>query len=197
MNKNTIIVILVVIIIAIGAFFVVGQSNGKMNTQIKIINNETFQNGEQLQFELKDAQGKALSGQKVNISFNNQKFSITTDQNGKGHINITGVSAGKYDVEVTYAGNDKYNGCTAKESITITDDVADNPVTTSNGSNSNNNSNNSSDQYPGCHYDGQYEFWVRDSDNMIVSGPYAGMNFDDWYVKYGPGSPDVPVNDTN
>ena len=60
MNKNIIIAILVIIIIAIGATVVLGQSNGKTNTQINIINNETFQNGEQVQFELKDDKGAAF-----------------------------------------------------------------------------------------------------------------------------------------
>ena len=146
MNKNIIIVILVVLIIALGAFFVLGQNN-KVNTEIKIINNETFQNGEQLQIELKDAQGKAVSGQMLNISFNNQKYSITTDQNGKVYLNFNGLSAGKYDVEANYSGNDKYNGCSAKESITITDEAADNPATNSNAVNITNNNNTNHNRF--------------------------------------------------
>ena len=54
MNKNILIAILIVIIIALGAAFALGQFNGKTNTQIDIKNNETFQNGEQVQFQLKD-----------------------------------------------------------------------------------------------------------------------------------------------
>ena len=49
---------------------------------------------------------------------------------------------------------------------------------------------------PGTHYLGQYELWIRDSDNVIIdAGDDAGVNgigmtFDEWYAKYGPGSPD-------
>ena len=99
MNKNIIIAILVVIIIAVGAAFVAGQY-GKINTQINFINNETFQNGEQVVFELKDAQGNALSGKIVNITYNkNETYSMTTDQNGKGYLTISGEAAGKYDIK--------------------------------------------------------------------------------------------------
>lgn len=42
-----------------------------------------------MQFELKDAQGNALSGKTVNITYNtNETYTITTDQNGKGYITI-------------------------------------------------------------------------------------------------------------
>ncbi len=130
MNKNIIIAILIVIIIAIGAVFVLGQSNGKMNTQITFKNDETFQNGEQVQFELKDSQGNVLSGKTVEITYNsNEKYTVTTDQNGKGYLTISGESAGKYDIEATFAGDDKYNGCNAKVTITITDDTPNNPGT--------------------------------------------------------------------
>lgn len=196
MNKNIIIVILVVLIIALGAFFVLGQNN-KVNTEIKIINNETFQNGEQLQIELKDAQGKAVSGQMLNISFNNQKYSITTDQNGKVYLNFNGLSAGKYDVEANYTGNDKYNGCSAKESITITDEAADNPATNSKAVNiTNNNNTNNTDPHAGCYFVGQYELWVRSSDNVVVEAPGGkgvGLTLSEWEAKY---VNDDPVNQT-
>ena len=196
MNKNIIIVILVVLIIALGAFFVLGQNN-KVNTEIKIINNETFQNGEQLQIELKDAQGKAVSGQMLNISFNNQKYSITTDQNGKVYLNFNGLSAGKYDVEANYSGNDKYNGCSAKESITITDEAADNPATNSNAVNiTNNNNTNNTDPHAGCYFVGQYELWVRSSDNVVVEAPLGkgvGLTLSEWEAKH---VNDDPVNQT-
>ena len=90
MNKNIIIAILVVIIIAGAAFFMFGQSNGKTGTQINFLSEKTLQNGEQIQFELKDAQGKAIASQPVNITFNNEKYQVTTDENGKGYLTVDG-----------------------------------------------------------------------------------------------------------
>ena len=128
MNKNIIIVLIVVIVLAAIAAFVFIQPNGKMNTQISFKSDAALQNGEQLEFELKDSQGNAISGATVNITFNNEKYSVTTDQDGKGHLIIDGENAGKYEVSAQYGGNDKYNGCDAKTTITIEDGTADNPA---------------------------------------------------------------------
>jgi hypothetical protein len=179
MNKNIIIAILVVIIIAVGAAFVVGGQNGKTNTQLNIVNNETFQNGEQVQFQLKDDQGNAISGKTVNINFNNQKYSITTDQNGKGYLTITGIASGKYDLEVSFTGDDKYNGCDAKASITIDTSVAaDNPAQQTSseatvGTSETGSSSSSGDDdrrgglFPQCTYNEEWGVWV-DSNGIVV-----------------------------
>ena len=140
---------MVVIIILGGAALLFGQSMNKVNTEIKIIGDASLQNGENVQFELKDAQGNLLSGQELKITYNgNEKYSVTTDQNGKGYLLISGENSGKYDVEVKYDGNDKYNGCTAKETLKITDDLADNPTSGTVSA-----STASTDDYNEKHYD--------------------------------------------
>lgn len=187
MNKNIIIAILVIIIIAIGAAFVLGQSNGKTNTQINIINNETFQTGEHVDIELKDAQGNALSGKNVEINFNNQKYSVTTDQNGKCYLTINGVSSGKYDLEVKFAGDDTYNGCDAKASITVdTGSTANNPAEATTGSATTAGGGNKNSDTSGWTYYAQWDAWV-DSNGIVVrigdgSGEQmgVGMPIDDF-----------------
>ncbi len=194
MNKNIIIAILVIIIIAIGAAFVLGQTNGKTNTQINIINNETFQNGEQVKFELKDAQGNALSGKTVEVSINNQKFTITTDQSGKGYISVNGLSSGKYDVEVKYAGDDKYNGCEAKATITFdADSPADNPsAQTGSAVAGTSSSSNSNSDTSGWTYYEKWGVWV-DQNGIVVrvgdgSGEQGGVGYTiDDYIKFRTG----------
>lgn len=211
MNKNIIIAILIVIIIATtSAAVMFGQTaNGKMTTKINITCDDEVQNGEQVQFELKDSKGSPILGQDLNITFNNQNYTIPTDQNGKCYLTISSMDAGTYSISAVYAGNDKYDGCNAKTNITIVDGEADNPATETTGNSSANTSsndngsqefNNTSDNpfpgEPGTHYLGQYELWIRDSDNVIIdAGNDAGvkgigMTFDEWYAKYGPGSPD-------
>lgn len=210
MNKNIIIAILVVIIIVAGAAFMFGQV-GKTKTEIKIINNETFQNGEAVHFELKDDKGNAIAGQTLNITYNGkEKYSVTTDDKGNGHLMISGESAGKYEIEVTYAGNEKYAGSTAKEVITITDDLADNlasnisgssvastndynnkPTNTDKGQEFNNTPDNPFPGDPGTYFIGQYELWVRSSDNVVIDSPSGrgiGLTVDQWIATYGPGS---------
>jgi hypothetical protein len=194
LNKNIIIAIIVVIIIAAAAAFVFGV--GKTQTQISIVNNETFQNGEQVEIVLKDAQGNAIAGQSIEITFKgNEKLTVTTDNNGKGYLLISSESAGKADVEAKYAGNDKYAGCTAKETITITDDIADNKATQTSGSsvtstdvNTKNRTDPNTDPHAGCYYNGQHEMWIRYSDNVIVEAPHnpeaVGLTFEQWYEQY-------------
>lgn len=133
MNRNALIVILIVVIIAAVGIFVFTQphtTDGKMNTQINFLSQSTLKNGDQVQFELKDAQGAVIAGQQVNISYddgsgNIQKYTVNTDANGKGYLTISGEDAGKYDVTVSFDGNDKYNGCSAKQTITIEEGTSD------------------------------------------------------------------------
>lgn len=202
MNKNLIIAILVVIIIAVGAAMIFGQ-NGKTDTQINFINNDTLQNGEQLQFQLNDTKGNALSGKTVNITFNGtEKYSITTDQKGKGYLTISGEDAGKYDVVTDFTGDDKYNGCTAKVTVTITNDVADNPATQLTGdsvTNTDQYNNNTppspqnpdnpyqNDTPPSSYFVPQYELWVSYADNTVIAAPNdlgIGLTLDQWIATY-------------
>lgn len=155
MNKNIIIAILVVIIIGcIGAFMFAQHPFGKQGTQIQFTSDNTLQNGEQVQFELKDSQGNVLSGQTVSITFNNEKFTLTTDQNGKGYVTISGEDAGSYDLEAEYGGDDKYDGSSAKVTITVTDGDADDSssetdsAATVSTSSSGNSSSSDGSQYP-------------------------------------------------
>lgn len=69
MNKNIIIAILIVVIIALIAVFAFQPNNGKVNTEIKFIGESTLKNGGQIQIELSDAQGNKLSGQLVNFTY--------------------------------------------------------------------------------------------------------------------------------
>lgn len=182
MNKNIIIAILVVIIIAAAAVFVLGQ-NSKQETQIKFLGNNTLQNGQQLEFELKDSQGNAMAGKNVDLNFGNEKYSVVTDQNGKGHLIINGENAGKYEVTVTYGGDDKHNGCSAKTTITVSDSSSDGSTTTdtANTSNTTDNSTASSDKgNSDLHYDAQYKLYYDDNGKVRNSGGQIdGMSIDD------------------
>lgn len=198
MNKNIIIAILVVIVIAAGAALMFGHSIGKTQTQITFLANDTVQNGEQVTFVLKDASGNPIAGQNVSITYNTkEKYSVVTDNEGKGHLLISGESAGKYEMVADYAGNDKYDGCTAKTTITITDDAPNNAVTSvstnsvantnsynDNSGGSGNGSNGGSNRY----FIPQYELWVEDG--VVVSGPIGvGMSLNDWLNTYTPANP--------
>ena len=120
MNKNIIIAILIVIVvIAVGVaaynMNAHGQ-NGKENTSIQFLSQDNLKNGDQIQFELKDAKGNALANQHVNITYvengQTQTYSIITDQSGKGFLVLKNENPGQYEVTVNYGGDQKHNGCT-------------------------------------------------------------------------------------
>lgn len=73
MNKNIIIAILAIIIIAAGGIAFAQTSaaadGNKQNTQINFLSNSHLKNGEMVQFELKDSQGKAIANQRINHFF--------------------------------------------------------------------------------------------------------------------------------
>lgn len=148
MNKNIIIAILIIIIIAIGAFLIFGHSNGKTDTQISFLNQDTLQNGEQVKIELKDASGNAIAGETVDITYNNEKYSAVTDSSGRAYLTINGEDAGKYDVIASYGGNDKYGASSAQMSITITDGDADDVPEQTSGESVANTGGGNSTNYP-------------------------------------------------
>lgn len=127
MNKNIIIAIIVVIIIAIVGFMMFSQpSESNVNTQIRMLNEKTLKNGDQIQFQLKDTQGNLISGETVNISIgdgagNIKNYTVVTDSNGKGNHVLEGEDAGEHEVTVTYVGNEKYIKSRFTETITIDD----------------------------------------------------------------------------
>ena len=128
MNKNIIIAILILILVAVVGTFVFSQpattTDGKVNTQINLLSGTSLKNGDQVQFELKEVKGSGIAGQSITIAYDDgsghvQNYKIITDQNGKGFLKISGENAGKYDITITYDGNDHYNRCSIKQTITI------------------------------------------------------------------------------
>lgn len=207
MNKNIIIAILVVVIIAVVAAVMFAQP-GKMDSQINIINNGTFHNGEQVQFVLKDAQGNAIANEKIDINYNNEQYSVVTDSTGKGYLLISGEPSGKYNIVAKFNGNDKYKGSNAQATITIESDLTDNIAVQSSGSSvastdSNNNYTNSSSGGSSSNSSGydtpippnhQYYIpeiacWVSYDTGLVTASPngVTGITPERWYELYGNG----------
>ena len=214
MNKNIIIAILIIIIIAVVGVFVFSQQHhapdGKINTQINFLSQTTLKNGDQVQFELKDAQGAVIAGQTVTISYddgsgNVQNYTINTDQNGKGYLTISGENAGKYTVTVSFDGNSKYNACTAKQTITIEDGTSDaeetvsqnstaNTVMYNNNSGSSSSSGNSSGSSSQSYYDANLNVYY-DSNGKVIGGQDPGASIYELRERYN--NPDMIDEDGN
>ncbi len=183
MRRNILIIAIVVIIVAILGVFVFTQHpqshDGKLNTEIEFLSENTLKNGESVQFLLKDEKNNALPGQNVTIVFvengENQTYGISTDNAGKGALSINNELPGEYEVIVSYNGTNVVNGCIAHLNLTIEAGVpeSDGQNNTAESISSNSsagtalyNTGNSSDTQ--LHYDSQYNFYY--DDNGIVRG---------------------------
>lgn len=195
MNKNLIIAILIIVIVGIAAFMVFshpGTTGNKVNTQMNMLSAASLQNGDQIEFQLKDDKGNLLSGQMVEIQFsdgagNNETFKVVTDTNGKGYLVLEDESAGSHDFTATYAGNGNYSGSTLKETITITEGDSDSDAndsynsSTANSDTPSNSSSNSTDSNSTdntLNYDKESGLYY-DSNGIVQGGQCDGMSIDD------------------
>ena len=145
-----IILALIVVIAAllVGMAAMMMPNMGKQDTKLKFKSNSTLTEGDSLKVKLTDANGTAIANQTVNIIITNKNkstdHSVVTNEKGVGTLKMD-KDAGKYNVTVSYGGNDKYNGCNVTKKITIEEKVAEAQVSSS-------SSGGSSDYDPGAYY---------------------------------------------
>ncbi len=78
----------------------------------------------ELTITLIDQNNKVMTGKTIAVSFNEENYTIKTDENGTAVIPIAGLNAGTYNATINYAGNDNYAPTKATTSVVI------NPLTT-------------------------------------------------------------------
>lgn len=203
MNNKVIIALIVVVLIALVGIFAF-SGGGKTDTQIVFITGSSLQSGGEVQFELKDAQGNALDNQIVTILFESdgqvQNYTVSTDSEGKGGLLLSNGETGTHNVTVTYAGDDKHNGCSASQMITIgdynyessDDSAASSESTSQSSSNSSSQSNSSaSSSSSDLKYDSELNVHY-DSNGKIVGGQNDGASYE--YLKNNPPQVDEEGN---
>ena len=185
MNKKITLLILSIFIVAVAVGAAVA-AEAKTNTEIKMLSEKTLKNGDALQFQLKDAQGKAIASQKVNISFEAngklENYSVITDKDGKFYLVLKNEELGDHKVIVNYHGNDKYNPSKLEETIKIVEGESNTQKTDANSTAStirydntttNNSTNGGSDEI--LYYDAQYNFYYNQW-GIIVGGQNDGAD---------------------
>ena len=138
MDKNKIIILALIVVIAallVGMVFTMMPNMAKQDTKFKFKSNSTLTKGDLLKIKLTDANGTAIANQTVNITIKDKKgasdsHSVVTNEKGVGTLKLD-KNSGKYNVTVSYGGNDKYNGCNITKKITIEEKVAEAQVTSS------------------------------------------------------------------
>ena len=111
-NKNIIIILLVIIVILAAAigFMVLKPMHAKEPTKIKVTSNKTLYEGKDLTVKLTDLNKTPLSKQNVNITVKNDKGNAKMDLK---------LQKGKYDVDVSYGGNENYTGNNTTQKLTV------------------------------------------------------------------------------
>ncbi len=198
MNMKIPIVILIVAVVAIlGVLVFSNVGNASVDTQINFLSNSTLDSGDNVTFELRDAQGNALANKTVNIKYikdgESQTFTITTDSEGKGYLTLANEKAGSCEVIVSFDGDDKYNSCTASQSITINGDTSVNTSqnTQQNSSSKSTSKSTNSSSSSNLHYDSELN--VKYDDNGVIKGGQSdGMDYES--VKNNPQQVDEEGN---
>lgn len=125
-NKNIIIILVAVIIVlavVLGVMFL-HPSNAKEPTKIKITSNKTLTEGDNLSIKLTDSNSTAISNETVKITIVDKKGkaivneTVKTNSKGKAKVDLD-LKKGKYNVTVTYGGNDNFTGSNATQKLTI------------------------------------------------------------------------------
>ncbi len=117
--KNIVIIVVILLIIAIGAFLFV-QANSH-NTQVDVISNSTLKNGDSVQIVLKDEYRNVYPNENVHIKIlgddgwgNN--YDVVTDNEGEAAVVLSTFENGNYTIHTNYNGtlfNKEYHGVDA------------------------------------------------------------------------------------
>lgn len=129
-NKKIIIILIAVIaVIAIvaGAMFL-QTGNAKEPTIIKITSDKEQYEGGELSIKLTDLNKTPLSKEIVNVTITNKNGKVVIDEvvktNSKGNAKLKlDLKKGKYNVNVTYGGNESYTRNNTTQKLTIKEEV--------------------------------------------------------------------------
>ena len=124
-NKEKIIIVALIIVIValLVGIFAAMPHTAKKDTKLIFKSNSTLTEGGSIKIKLTDANGTAIANQTVNITITDKSkssdyHSVVTDSKGIGTLKID-KDPGKYNVTVSYNGNDNFTGCNATKKIKI------------------------------------------------------------------------------
>ena len=106
-KKIGLIAIIAIIIIAIGAVGYISMNTA--NTRVSITCNDTIKNGDYITVQLKDDYRNAIPDQVIDLKILDdsgwpKKYNVTTDELGRGYIQVLGLENGNYTVHANFNG---------------------------------------------------------------------------------------------
>ena len=145
--KNIVLILIVIIVILAAAigFMALKPMHAKEPTKVKITSNKTLNEGDNMSVKLTDLNKTPLSKEKVNITIKNSKGKIVfnktvkTNDNGNAKVDLK-LKKGKYNVTVSYGGNENYTGNNTTQELTIKEKVVKAETASSNAQDSSSSS---------------------------------------------------------
>lgn len=106
-RKVAIYAVIVVVVIAIAAFAFI--SINTQDTKIDITCNKTIKNGDYITVQLKDIYRKEIPDQVVDLKILDDsgwahKYNVTTDELGRGYIQVVALENGNYTAHAHFNG---------------------------------------------------------------------------------------------
>lgn len=142
-NRNIIIILVVIVVIlaAVVGFMALNPTNAKQPAKIKITSDKEQYEGGKLSIQLTDLNRTPISKEVVNVTVTNSKGKIVVDDvvktNSKGKAELDlDLKKGKYEVNVTYGGNENYTANGTSQKLTIKEEVKETQQVSSSSSSS-------------------------------------------------------------
>lgn len=115
MDNNKIIIILLLIIIAlltIGISVIALQDFGKQECKMKIISNDTLNDGDKVKIKLTDLNKTPIVNETINVKLikntDIKEYTLSTNKKGIATLKLNNLSEGDYLINCTFDGNSKY-----------------------------------------------------------------------------------------
>lgn len=107
LRKTAIIAVIAILVIAIGAFAYVSLNT--QDTKIDITCANVIKNGDYITVQLKDFYRNEIPNQIIDLKILDDsgwayKYSVTTDDLGRGYIQVVGLDNGNYTVHANFNG---------------------------------------------------------------------------------------------
>ena len=154
--------VIVAIAVVIAAFMLLSAEDTNLS-KLDILGNGTIGENGTLNVKLSNEEGVALKDKEVHVTVKNSKGKVVFENSAKTYVNgvanvkIENVSAGEYEVNVTFDGDENYTACSISEKLIIAQGVVEDTeenddVDTANAVDTTSDSSQSSSSYRSSSY---------------------------------------------
>lgn len=172
MDKKYLIGILIVLILIVAlGIFALGSGNAKQDSKLQILTNAELSVGDDIEIQLTDLNNVPITNEVVNIKMGNNSFQMTTNNDGKAILKTDNVTSGNYSLNVTFEGNDKFNGNSTFQNLILKGDEVEvesssNDIEQSTPTQTTSVSS-SSDSNDNVHYDSELNVYYNDEGVVV------------------------------